>query len=128
MYPKLNQSLKCRFDYIIVANKRFKGKKDMEDFRLDRFFEGLEFSFQHEFPSYIVEVSEVKGYFYVLVRKPRRKILEENLKNLLDKVKHIFEGIYNKFAEDSNSFRYNYFPYFKLVKCYGNYQYHVLVV
>ena len=77
----------------------------MEDFRLDRFFEGLEFSFQHEFPSYIVEVSEVKEYFYVLVRKPRRKILEENLKNLLDKVKHIFEGIYNKFAEDSNSFR-----------------------
>ena len=100
----------------------------MEDFRLDRFFEGLEFSFQHEFPSYTVEVSEVKEYFYVLVRKPTRKILEQNLKNLLDKVKHIFEGIYNKFAEDSKSFCYNYFPYFKLVKCCGNYQYHVLVV
>ena len=27
LYPRLNQSLKWRFDYIIVANNKFKGKR-----------------------------------------------------------------------------------------------------
>ena len=27
LYPKLNQTLKWRFDYIIITNNRFKGKK-----------------------------------------------------------------------------------------------------
>ena len=85
---------------------------------LERFSEELEFSCQREFSCYIVKVSE----------KPRGKILGENLKKLLDKVKHISERIHNEFAEDSNSFGYNYFPYFQLVICYGNYQYHFLVV
>ena len=95
---------------------------------LERFSEELEFSCQREFSCYIVKVSENKGSFYVLAKKPRGKILGENLKKLLDKVKHISERIHNKFAEDSNSFGYNYFPYFQLVICYGNYQYHFLVV
>ena len=41
---------------------------------------------------------------------------------------NISERIYHKFADDCKEFRYNYFPYFKLVRCYGNYQYHFLVV
>ena len=28
----------------------------------------------------------------------------------------------------AEEFSYGYFPYFKLVKCYGNYHYHFLVV
>ena len=88
---------------------------------LDRFLERLEFSFRHEFSRYIIKVSEVKGSFYVLVKKPRAKILGENLRNLFDDVKYISEKIYNKFADDAKSFPYDYFPYCKLVGCYGNY-------
>ena len=95
---------------------------------LDRFFERLEFSFRHEFSRYIIKVSGVKGLFYVLVKKPRRKILGDNLKNLFNDVTYISEKKYNKFADDSKSFRHNYFPSFKLVRCYGNYQCHFLVV
>ena len=91
---------------------------------LDRFFERLEFSFRHEFFRYIIKVSEVRRSFYVLVKKHRGKILGD----LFIDVKYISEKIYNKFADDSKSFRYDYFPYFKLVRCYGNYQYHFLVV
>ena len=95
---------------------------------LDRFFDRLEFSFRREFSHFVIKVSQVKGSFYVLVKKPRRKILGDNLKNLFDEVKYISERIYHKFADDCKEFRYNYFPYFKLVRCYGNYQYHFLVV
>lgn len=80
------------------------------------------------FSTYIVKIPEVKGSFYVLIKKPRRKILGDNLKNLLDKVKQISEKERNKFAEDYNTFQYNYFRHFKLVKYYGNYQYHFLAI
>ena len=60
--------------------------------------------------------------------KPRRKIWGDNLKNLFDEVKFISEQIYKKFAQDSNTFFLNYFPYFRLAGCYGNYQHHFLVV
>ena len=95
---------------------------------LDRFFDRLEFSFRREFSHFVIKVSQVKGSFYVLVKKPRGKILGDNLKHLFDEVKYISERIYHKFADDCKEFRYNYFPYFKLVRCYGNYQYHFLVV
>ena len=74
------------------------------------------------------QVSQVKESFYILVKKPRGKILGDNLKNLFDKIKYISERICNKFAEDCNEFCYNFFPYFKLVRCYGNYHNHFLVV
>ena len=61
---------------------------------LDRFFERLEFSFCHEFSRYIIKVSEVKGSFYVLVKKPKGKILGDNLRNLFNDVEHISEKIY----------------------------------
>ena len=77
---------------------------------LDKFFESLEFSFCHEFFCYIIKVSEVKGSFYVLVKKLRGKILGDNLRNLFNGVKYISEKIYNKFPDDYKSFRYNYFP------------------
>ena len=91
---------------------------------LDNFFERLEFSFQRELSCYIVKVSQLKGSSYVLVGKSRVKILGDSLKNLFHQIKFISERIYNKFSEDSNAFPYNFFPYFKLVRCYGNYQYH----
>ena len=64
----------------------------------------------YEFFKEIIDfwVSEVKGSFYALVKKPRGKILGENSKKLFDEVKYISERIYNKFAEKSDSFHYNY--------------------
>ena len=61
LYAKLNQSLKWRFDYIIITNSKFRGK-NMDEL-LHRFFERLELSFGHEFCRYIIKVSEVKGSF-----------------------------------------------------------------
>ena len=95
---------------------------------LDRLFERLKFSFRHEFSRYIVKVSEVRGSFYVLVKKPRGKILGDNLRNLFNDVKYISKKIYNKFADDSKWFRSEHFPCFKLMRSYGNCQYHFLVV
>ena len=73
-YPRLIQSLKLRFDYVIISNNKRRKNKNI-DVLLDRFFESLESSFRCEFPRYIIKVSENKGSFYVLVKKPRGKIL-----------------------------------------------------
>ena len=48
----------------------------MEDL-LDRFFENLEFRLKRKLPHYVAKVS-----FYALVRKPRRKTLNNNLEIL----------------------------------------------
>ena len=95
---------------------------------LDKFYENLEFNLQREFSCYTVKVSQVKGSFYVLIRKPRWKILDESLKNMIDDVKYISEKVYKKFSDQSNRFRYKFSPYFKLVRHYGGCQYHFLVV
>ena len=71
IYPRLNQSLKWRFDYIIIGNNRYKFKKNMDDL-LHRVFEQMESSLIRKFPCYIVKVSQVKGSFFVLIRKPGR--------------------------------------------------------
>ena len=88
----------------------------------------MEFSLKRKFSKYIGKVSQVKGSLYVLIRKPRGKILNDDLKFMFENVKYISDKIYRKFAENSSSFRYKFFPYFKLVRCYGGYQYYFLVV
>lgn len=81
----------------------------MEDL-LDRFYEKLESTLERKYYRYIVKVSQVKGFFYVLIRKPRGKILSDDLNNLFRDVKSITGRIYNKFEEDCSMFRYNFFP------------------
>ena len=66
---------------------------------LDKLFETLEFNIQREFSHYHVKVSRVRGSFYVLIRKPRVKILGETFKNMVDDVKYISEKVYRKFSE-----------------------------
>ena len=95
---------------------------------LDRFYENLEFNMQREFSRYIVKVPQVRGSFYVLIKKPKGKILGDSLKNLFEDVKYISERVYKKFSNQSNRFKYKFFPYFKLVRSHGSYQYHFLVV
>ena len=121
--PRLNQSLKWRFDYITLVKRNKPGTK-----KWIKFFETLELNIQREFYRYHVKASQVKGSFYVLIRKPRGKVLGETFKNMADDVKYISGKVYKKVSEQSSRFRYKYFPYFKLVRWYGGYQYHFLVV
>ena len=79
---------------------------------LYKFFETLEFNIQREFSYYNVKVSQVRGSFYVLIRKPRGKILGETFKTMADDVKYIPEKVKRKFFEQSNRFRYKYSHYF----------------
>ena len=127
LYPRLNQSLKWRFDYIIVANDKFRGKR-----KYGRTFRwvlwNVETKLQGEFSRYIVKIPQVKGSFNVLINKPRGKILGDNLKQLFDDIKYISKKVYRQFSDQCNSFRHQFFLYFKLVRCYSNYQYHFLVV
>ena len=95
---------------------------------LDRFFEELESHLQGKFPRYIVKVPQLNGSFFVLLKRPRGKILGNNRTFLYGTVQRLSEDIYKEFARDSTEFSHNYFPYFKLVKCYGNSHYHFLVV
>ena len=92
VYPKLNQSLQWCFDYIIVGNNRYKSKKNMDNL-LDRFFEQLEISLTQKFPRYAAKVSQVKGSFFTLIKKPRGIFLNDDLKYLCDKVQCISENI-----------------------------------
>ena len=68
------------------------------------------------------------GWFYVRIRKPRRKILDQDLKYKINNVKCTSENIYRIFSDKPSTFRYRCFPYFKLVRKCGGYQYHFLVV
>ena len=47
---------------------------------------------------------------------------------MYDKLKEITEEIYRKYAFASSNFEQQFFPYIKLVRSCGNYQYHFLVV
>ena len=75
-YPKLNQSLKWCFDYIIITNQKFrlkkkkkkKKKKNMDEL-LDAFSETLDVKFQQKFPRMIVKISDVRDSFYALIKK-----------------------------------------------------------
>ena len=95
---------------------------------LDSFFETLEKILIEKLQRYIVKVSKMEGSLYVLIRKPRGKILNEDLVGMLDSVKNLSEKIYSEYSCISTTFRYQYFPYVNLIRCYGRYQYHFLVI
>ena len=81
----------------------------MDEF-LIKFYETLEFNLQREFSRYVVKVSQVRGSFYVLIKKPRGKILGESLKNLFDDVKYLSDKVYRKFSVQFSRFRHKLFP------------------
>ena len=82
--PKINQSFKWKFDYVFTVKNKPSNKK-MDDL-LARFFEKLESSLKREFYQYIMKISQVKGSFYMLIRKPRGTILGDDLNILFEKV------------------------------------------
>lgn len=95
---------------------------------LDRLYENIEFTVKKHFKGYIVKVSELKSSFFVLIKRYRGKVLGERRKFLFDILKLITEDICRDYASKSKNFEQEYFPYFKLVKSYGNYQFHFLVI
>ena len=128
-YPKLNKSIKWQFDYIIAFKKNYKTGKDIKmDALLDRFYEDIEYFVKNGFKGYIIKVSELNSSFFVLLKRYRGKILGDRQKKLFDDLKAITEDIYKDYALKSKEFEREYFPYFKLVKNYGNYQFHFLVI
>ena len=94
----------------------------------DRFFEDMEAAVNSRFPDYFDKVSELNGTFFVLIKLPRGKIFGFRRKVLFDDLKKVTEDVYNKYPERSFKFRMSHFPYFKLVKSYGGYHFHFLVV
>ena len=68
----------------------------------------------------------VGGSFFVLVKRPRRENFERWQGSF--KMFRVSRNIYKKYVDNCTEFHYKYFPYFKLVKCYGNYHYNFLVI
>ena len=95
---------------------------------LDRMFEDLESSFVRELPEYFIKVSQVKKSFYVLVRKPRGKILGRKKDIPFDIVENISKNIYFNYGRDCSDLKYAFFQYFKLVRSFGSYHFHFLVI
>ena len=127
IYPKLNQSLKWKNDYIFLE----KAKNNNNVYRdLDNMFEDLKNSFSIQFSSlfYHVKKSQLKNSFYVLIRKKRGKVLGDKRKQLFDHLKDISENICNSCPKNNNDVTLRYFPYFCLIRNYGNYHFHFLVI
>ena len=76
---------------------------------LDRLLEDLESAFLKEFPDYIVKIAQVKKWFYVLVRKPRREILGRDKNVLFKKVEEISRNIYHNYARNCSRLHYSFF-------------------
>ena len=89
---------------------------------LDECFETLEVKFQEKFPRMIFKISEVRGSFYMLKKKPRGKVPRDNMKRLFEDIKYLLEKVYMQFSDLSKSFQRRFFTYLKFVRCYGNYQ------
>ena len=97
---------------------------------LDRMFDYLHVSLSREFPNYLyhLKVSEVRKSFYAQIRKKRGKILGDSRKELFEDVKNITENVYNNYARSCNKITFNYFLYYKLIRNYGNFHFHFLVI
>ena len=98
------------------------------DALLDRFYEEIEYAMKNKFREYITKLSELNSSFFVLIKKYRGKIFGEKQKFMFETVKEITENVDKQYALHSKEFEQQYFPYFKLVKSYRNYQFHFLVV
>ena len=91
---------------------------------LYRFYEDIDFSVKNKFRDYIVKVPELNFSFFILIERYRGKLLGEKQKYLFDNLKGITENLHKEYALKLKKFERDFFPYFKLVKSYGNYQFH----
>ena len=75
----------------------------------DQFYELMKKSLKENFWMYIVKISQVKGSFYLLIRKPRGKILNQNLKNVIDTVKNISDNFLTSTLKNQMILNINFF-------------------
>lgn len=73
---------------------------------VDPMFGDLEMSLSRELSQYIVNVSEVKNSFYVVVGKPRGKILGCKKEKVFDLVENVSKNIYYNYCRDSTELGY----------------------
>ena len=71
---------------------------------------------------YVYIEREVRGSFYMLKKKPRGKVLRDNMKRLFEDIKYLLEKVYMQFSDLLKSFQHRFFTYLKFVRCYDNYQ------
>ena len=58
----------------------------------------------------------------MLKKKPRGKVLRDNMKRLFEDIKYLLEKVYMRFSDLLKSFQHRFFTYLKFVRCYDNYQ------
>ena len=75
----------------------------------DQFYELMKKSLKESFWMYIVKISQVKGSFYLLIRKSRGKILNQNLKNVIDTVKNISDNFLTSTLKNQMILNINFF-------------------
>ena len=63
------------------------------DVVVDPMFDDLEMSLSRELSQYIVNVSQVKNSFYVVVGKPRGNILDSKKEKVFDVVENVSKNI-----------------------------------
>ena len=102
-------------------------RKKKIDAVLDRMFKDLVSSLVRELPEYFIKVSQVKKSD-VFVRKPRSKILGRKKEILFEIVENISKNITFNYARGCSDLKYAFFPYFKLVRSFGSYHFHFLVI
>lgn len=77
--------------FFLVKNRARKRKK--MDVVVDPMFDDLEMSLSRELSQYIVNVSQVKNSFYVVVGKPRGNILGSKKEKVFDVVENVSKNI-----------------------------------
>lgn len=61
-------------------------------------------------------------------RGGKKVLFERDKKVLFEQVEEISKNIYHNYARNCSRLCYLFFPYFKLVRSYGDYHYHFLVI
>ena len=101
---------------------------------LDKMFEDIHRSISKQFSDllYYTGVSQVKGFFFILIRKKRGKVFSSRrnkmFKIIKQNVQNIAESIYQNYSRNFPEITYGYFPYFKFIRNYGNYHFHFLII
>ena len=76
----------------------------------------------------MLEFLKLKDLLSVLIRKKRGKIFESKRDEMFRTLQNITESIYQNYSRNYPEITYNYFPYFKLIRNYGNYHFHFLAM
>ena len=89
-------------------------KKRVMDNLLDRFYEDLDYEVKRRFHNYYVKVSQLKSSFFILVKRPRGKILGDKRDFLFSNLKIISEEFIMNIVNSLARLKKNIFPILSL--------------